>query len=253
MAVESLNNQALPRPYGEEDVRTFETLYASMDLGEVSAPELSVKVVQEAIVTGVMRPGASIKQDVIAEKLGTSKIPVREALRELESQGLVNFVRNKGFVVSQTSKQEMFEAFKLRRMLELFAVRESVAVASAQACDHIEEIIEDFGRITDVTLSSHWNLKLHLAFYAPAQMAHLNKMIRRAHTIAHRYTHIYMRAHHETIDPQDEHLAILQAYRDQDVELAVTLMDSHISIASNRYAAFLKEHLDKPSKIKASL
>ncbi|MGH1464795.1 MAG: GntR family transcriptional regulator [Cognatishimia sp.] len=234
---------ALTKPYGDGGTAMLEDLCAGMELGEMTAPQLAVKVLQEAIVTGVLPSGASIKQDVIAEKLGTSKIPVREALRELEGQGLVDFKRNKGFVVSLTSVEEMLEAFKLRRMLELFAVRESVPLATDADCDAIDQIIHDFELVTDVMVSSHWNLKLHLAFYAPAKMAHLNKMIRRAHTIAHRYTHIYMRAHQEAIDPQDEHRAILQAYRNRDAELAVTLMDSHISVAANAYAAFLKDHL----------
>ncbi|MDO6727688.1 GntR family transcriptional regulator [Cognatishimia sp. 1_MG-2023] len=237
-------NAVLPKPYSESHEISFEDLFASMELGEETAPQMAVKVLQEAIVTGVLPSGASIKQDVIAEKLGTSKIPVREALRELEGQGLVNFYRNRGFVVSQTSADEMLEAFKLRRMLELFAVRESVPLSTDAHCEEIDAIIRDFELITDVTVSSHWNLKFHLALYAPARMAHLNRMIKRAHTIAHRYTHIYMRAHHATIDSQDEHRSILKAYKDQDVELAVTLMDSHISVASNEYAAFLKDYLE---------
>lgn len=235
---------ALPEPYGSAKEPTLEELSDSMELGEMTAPQFAATVLQEAIVTGVLPSGASLRQDVIAEKLGASKIPVREALRELEGQGLVTFVRNKGFVVSHASAKEMREAFKLRRMLELFAVRESVPLTTDRDCDEIEAIIQDFEKITDITVSSHWNLKLHLAFYAPARMEHLNRMIRCAHTIAHRYTHIYMRAHHETIDTQDEHRAILQAYRNRDVELAVTLMDSHISVASNEYASFLKNYFE---------
>ena len=244
MTLAERNITKLPIPYGIGAEPTLEELFASMELGENTAPQQAVKVIQEAIVTGVLKNGESLKQDIIAQKLGTSKIPVREALVELESMGLVNFVRNKGFVVSHTSVQEMTEAFKLRRMLELFAVRESVPLATNADLDHVDSIINDFERITDVTVSSHWNLKLHLAFYAPARMMHLEKMIRRAHTIAHRYTHIYMRAHQQTIDPQDEHRAILRAYRQRDIELAVTLMDSHISVAANMFADYLKDHLD---------
>lgn len=236
-------NLGEPTPYGNDPDPTLEQLVERMDLSDDTSPALAVNVLREAIITGVLRAGTSLKQDHIAEKLGVSKIPVREAMRELEGLGLVEAVRNRGFVVSQTSLDEMYESFKLRRMLELFAVRESVPKATDADHDAVDAIIDACEQITDVRVSSSWNLRLHLALYAPARMIHLEKMIRRAHTISHRYTHTYMRMTHQTVDSQDEHRAILHAFRQRDVELAVTLMDSHISVAANQYSEFLRTHL----------
>lgn len=243
MPQENSKNTAEPTPYGMTPDPSLEQLVERMDLEGTTTPEMAVIVLREAIITGVLAAGTSLKQDHVAEKLGISKIPVREAMRELEGQGLVEAVRNRGFVVTQTSLHEMYEAFKLRRMLELFAVREAVPKATDADLDAVGEIIDGCEQITDVRVSSSWNLRLHLALYAPARMRHLEKMIRRAHTISHRYTHVYMRATEQTVDSQDEHRAILQAFRQRDVELAVTLMDSHISVAASQYAAFLKDHL----------
>ncbi|WFE89880.1 GntR family transcriptional regulator [Roseibium porphyridii] len=165
-----------------------------------------------------------MNQDRIARELNTSKIPVREALRELEDQGLVYFVPNRGFVVKETSYAEMIECFKLRQMLELFAVRESVLLSTPEYVAQIEAIIDEFETLTDPMVSSHWYLKLHLALYAPTGMEQLREIITRAHTVAHRYTHIYMCLTQDEAETQEEHRAILEAYRRKDVNLTVRLM-----------------------------
>lgn len=208
----------------------------------VTAPQLVVTVLREAIVTGVISGRGALRQDQIAKDLNTSKVPVREALRELEGQGLVQFVPNRGFMVKPPSRHEMLECFELRAVLEPLAVRHSVPLATPQHLDSIEKIIDEFERVTDPLLTSQWNLTLHTALYAPAQMSHLENMITRAHTISQRYTHIYMRLTSEHIDNQDEHRAILAAYRAKDVELAATLMTKHIADASAEYAAYLRDH-----------
>ncbi|MEP1768330.1 MAG: GntR family transcriptional regulator [Sulfitobacter sp.] len=214
-----------------------------LKLDASNAPQRAADVIREAIVSGLLPSGSSLKQTSIADALQCSKIPVREALRELEGQGLVDFETNRGFVVSSTSVSEMMESFKLRLHLEKFAVRESLPKATQGDLDRVEALIDEFETLKDVSVSSHWNLKLHLAFYAPAKMRHLDRMIKRAHTIAHRYTHMYMQNHGEGVETQDEHRKILDAYRQGEVDLAVALMDSHISVASNRFARDLKPRL----------
>ena len=211
-------------------------------VGRVTAPQLAATVLREAIVTGALPGGSSLRQDAIATELNSSKVPVREALRELEAQGLVEFMPNHGFVVKSTSYHEMLECFELRTVLEPLAVRHSVPLATAKHLDRIEAIIDEFESVRDLMLISQWNLRLHLAFYAPAGMTHLENMITRAHTIAQRYTHIYMRLSGAPIATQDEHRAILAAYRAKDLPLAEDLMVKHIAIASSEFADYLKGH-----------
>jgi DNA-binding GntR family transcriptional regulator len=211
----------------------------------VTAPQFVATVLREAIVTGAISGLAPLRQELIAKDLNTSKVPVREALRELEGQGLVQFVPNRGFMVKPPSINEMLECFELRTVLEPLAVRHSVPLATPAHLDAVERIIDEFELVRDPILISQWNLTLHIALYAPAQMSHLENMIVRAHTIAQRYTHIYMRLRSAEIDSQDEHRAILAAYRGKDIELAVALMTVHIAKASNEAARYLKDHFVK--------
>ncbi|MFD2055842.1 FCD domain-containing protein [Mesorhizobium calcicola] len=78
----------------------------------------------------------------------------------------------------------MLECFELRTVIEPLAVRHSLPLATSKQLDRIEEIIDEFEGVRDLMLISQWNLRLHLAFYAPAGMSHLENMITRAHTIA---------------------------------------------------------------------
>ncbi|MNR93390.1 DNA-binding transcriptional regulator CsiR [compost metagenome] len=124
------------------------------------------------------------------------------------------------------------------------AVRHSVPLSTPEQLDAVERIIDEFEKVQDPLLSSQWNLSLHTALYAPAQMKHLENMITRAHTIAQRYTHIYMQLRSAGIDSQDEHRAILAAYRAKDVEAAVALMTTHLKQASDEAAEYLKDHFE---------
>ncbi len=226
------------------DLSPVRYIAARLPFDRISAPQLVATVLREAIVTGALQGGASLRQELIANDLNTSKVPVREALRELEGQGLVEFMPNRGFVVKATSYHEMAEAFELRTVLEPLAVQHSLPAATPKQLDGIERIIDDFENVTDMMLISQWNLRLHLAFYAPAGMSHLENMITRAHTIAQRYTHIYMRLSDAPIATQEEHRAILAAYRARELELAKDLMRKHIAIASTEFADYLKTYFD---------
>lgn len=209
-------------------------------LVRVTAPQFAAAVIRQAIVTGAISGRDALRQDLIASDLNTSKVPVREALRELEGQGLVEFVPNRGFMVKPPSLHEMRECFELRAVLEPLAVRHSVPLATREHLDAVERIIDEFELVDDPLLTSQWNLTLHIAFYAPAQMSHLENMITRAHTIAQRYTYIHMRLRSAEIDSQAEHRAILAAYREKDVDLAVDLMTSHITKAADEVIGYLE-------------
>ena len=229
----------------EEIQSPLQYIAERIPMDRVSAPQLAATIMREAIVTGALPGGGSLRQDLLASELNTSKAPIREALRELEGQGLVEFRANRGFVVKATSYDEMVECFELRTVLEPLAVRHSLPLATPKHLDRVERIIDDFEEVTDLMLISQWNLRLHLAFYAPAGMVHLENMITRAHTIAQRYTHIYMRLSGAPIASQDEHRAILAAYRAKDVELAQDLMLKHIAIASSDFAEYLRAYFGK--------
>ncbi|MBR9904685.1 MAG: GntR family transcriptional regulator, partial [Gammaproteobacteria bacterium] len=103
-----------------------------------STSEVIVKHLREAIIAGQIEEGEPIRQDDIANKFNVSKIPVREALKRLEAEGLVLFQRNKGAVVTKISEPELAQMFEVRVLLEVEAIRLAVPNMGLATFDNAE-------------------------------------------------------------------------------------------------------------------
>src|SRR5690606_29038054 len=88
--------------------------------------EMAVEILRDKILHGDYREGSPLRQDALAAELGVSRIPVREALRQLEVEGLVTFSPHLGAVVSSLSLNEIEELFDLRALLESELLRQAV-------------------------------------------------------------------------------------------------------------------------------
>ncbi|NTG32083.1 GntR family transcriptional regulator, partial [Agrobacterium rhizogenes] len=97
-----------------------------------SAPELVRDGLREAILTGAYEEGQQLRQDELAEQFGTSRIPVREALRQLEGEGLVELHANKGAVVKGSSVEDVLEMLDIRIALECRALKLAIPNMAAE-------------------------------------------------------------------------------------------------------------------------
>jgi DNA-binding GntR family transcriptional regulator len=107
------------------------------------APHVVRDGLRAAIMAGEFAEGTPLRQDEIAEKYGTSRIPVREALRQLESEGLVRFERNKGVTVKGFSIDDVVEMLEIRIALECRALKLAVpnmALEDFEAAEAIESV-----------------------------------------------------------------------------------------------------------------
>jgi len=196
-----------------------------------TAPEMAAVALREAIVTGALQGGATIKQDDVAQLLQISKAPIREALRELLADGLVQAVKNRGFIVTRMSAAEMDEMFRIRSALEPIAVELAIPLMTNRDIEKASGFIEKMENLSDLSWMCDFNLSFHLALYAPSEASHLLKMIRHAHYVSHRYVHASYWAGHSAPASQDEHRAILEACRRRDGALAAELVSRHIQNA----------------------
>jgi DNA-binding GntR family transcriptional regulator len=209
-----------------------EEIAGRFDPAGMTAPEYAAAVVRGAIVVGAIRGGQPIRQDELAAILQTSKVPVREALRELQSEGLVEFIANRGFVAAQHSRAEMDEVFALRLALEPLATQLSMPMITRPDIERAEQAMREIGAITDYSWQCSLNLTLHLALYEPARTPHLIKMIRHAHHVSHRYVHLAIYDKGETFDwSQHQHAAIIAAFTVRDTPAAEQLIRDHIDHA----------------------
>ncbi len=134
-----------------------------------SASEIIAKHLREAIIAGHFAEDEPIRQDDIAQLFNVSKIPVREALKRLEAEGLVLFQRNKGAVVTRISEPELAQMFEVRVLLEAQAIRLAVPNMNETTFARAEAICADFVGEDNVYRWAELNWQLHACLYEPAQ------------------------------------------------------------------------------------
>ncbi len=108
--------------------------------GLMTREKFATEVMRTAIVTGRWRPGLRLAQDVIAEQLGISRMPVRSGLRQLESEGLVEFHPYRGAAVRLLSSREIAEIYELRILLESRLLEAAVIHLSAERVDELTTV-----------------------------------------------------------------------------------------------------------------
>lgn len=224
---------------------TLEEVFSRHASAAQTAPELAAAALREAIVTGALQGGSTIKQDDVAQLLKTSKAPLREALRELEAEGLVEALKNRGFIVTRMSEAEMDEMFHIRGTLEPLAIELAMPLMTSRDVDRAAFYIDKMENLTDLSWMCDYNLNFHLATYRASEARHLLKMIRHAHYVSHRYVHASYWAGHSRPPSQDEHRAILAACRSRDTALAKELVREHIANASRQMATDLSRFFER--------
>lgn len=205
---------------------------AREESGPVSpvASERITDALRQAILLGQLRPGSRVRQEEIAEQFGISRIPVREALRDLESEGLVILVPNSGAWISRLDRAECIEIYKIRERLEPLALLESCPGLSEATLD----AIEDLGRRIEQNQSSEEFLRLdrefHLLSYEAAGMPQLMQMIHKFWNVTQQYRRVFTQSvgpvGMETIF--QEHRLITEALRRRDAQHAAMLLRGHI-------------------------
>ncbi len=187
--------------------------------------------IRTEIVTGAIRPGSRIRQEHLAARFSASRIPVREALHTLESEGLVRIVPNSGAWVTTLTLAECEEIYQMRERLEPLLLRYS---APRLTREDIVALTELAGRISEPSTTTDDFLKLdrqfHLATYARASTSQLGDLIERLWNA----TAPYRRAYVDTWDQQarrianEEHHLLIAALKDGDVEDAERVLAGHI-------------------------
>ncbi|PSH65524.1 GntR family transcriptional regulator [Phyllobacterium sophorae] len=193
--------------------------------------DIIAKYIREAIITGGLDENEPIRQDDIARLFDVSKIPVREALKRLEAEGLVEFQRNRGAVVTSVTEPEIAEIFEVRGMLEANALRLSIPRMTDRTFQLAEEYCDAFARETDVARWAELNWQFHSCLYEDANKPFLLNLIRSVNDRIERYLRIQLTLSGGTGVDDREHRQILAACRGRNIDLASELLVKHITKA----------------------
>ncbi len=209
-----------------------------------SLGEAVTSVLREAIFTGKLKPGERLVEESLAEQLGTSRGPIRDAMRQLQQEGLVTVLPRRGAVVSTPSVDEARQAYGLRIVLEEYA--------ASLAVEHLDD--EDLGqlgkRITQMqaaadsddlhTLLSHDEAFHDIVWYASRHQKLLQMRAQIAPQI-HAYTvaagHLYPDLHVLA----DSHVPVLEALISRDPERVKAAIRDHVALGARLWIEILSQ------------
>jgi DNA-binding GntR family transcriptional regulator len=186
--------------------------------------------IRDAIIDGEYPPGSRLRQEEIAERFGASRVPVREALKTLEADGLVTLVANTGAWVSRLTLAECEEVYQTRERVEPLLLRMSAPHLDAAGLDRLADLAERMARTTDVEEFLRLDREFHWATYAGADTLVLGDLVRRLWNTTQPYRRAYtliIDAHSQRI-VHDEHHMLVTALREGDVDTAERVIEGHI-------------------------
>lgn len=185
---------------------------------------------REAILTGEIAPGERIRQEDVAERFGASRLPVREALRMLEAEGLTEHEPNKGARVPRLSMHEVDVIYQMRERLEPLALTESIPRLGPAEIARLEEVQARIEADTDMGSFLALDREFHLMTYTGCRIDQLTSMVTRLWNS----TQHYRRAFVELSGPgrmwvvHAEHRLLLDAIERRDPVDAERYLGGHI-------------------------
>lgn len=191
--------------------------------------------IREDILNGRYKSGEALVETKLAQELGVSRTPVREAIRQLELEGLVTSIPNRGVFVTGVSKQDVEDIYTIRSMVEGLAVRwaaERIDDDQLKELEEIVELMEYYTRKEDYEEIAKLDTRFHDLIYESCK----SKVLKH---ILSSYIHYVQRARLFSLKVPKraqralkEHRAIFQAILEKDPKKAEELMIEHISHAS---------------------
>lgn len=195
----------------------------------MAARDWVFQVIRSAIIRGILPGNMPLKQDEISSMLSVSHIPVREAFRQLEAQGLVRIYPNRGAVVTKLSQKELSNVMDVRILLELGALRSAIPFITPGDIQKAQDTLDQFAEKHDYYESYRLNFALHTALYSPCDNPFLLTQIDQMHANVDRYLYPYFANGGSTeLYSLDEHKAIIEACAAHDGELACALLRTHL-------------------------
>ncbi|MFJ3903875.1 GntR family transcriptional regulator [Streptomyces sp. NPDC090025] len=195
-----------------------------------TAQQFVLGELRRAITSGELRPGDPIRQDTLAARLDVSRVPLREALKTLEAEGLVVHHVHRGYFVAELSLADLEEIYRIRRLLET----EAVSAAFARGPDDLVETmellqrdVERAARAEDVTAMAEANRRFHFTLVDASGMPRLVRLISTLWDATDAYRALYYTAEAHRQQAVHEHRAVLSALREGDLRAALEWLDEH--------------------------
>jgi DNA-binding GntR family transcriptional regulator len=201
---------------------------------QMSFRTLSIEVLEwfrNEILTGQLTPDTRIDQRAIALRLGVSLVPVREALRKLEAEGLIQIVPHRGAYVPRISRDEMEDIYALRLVIEGMATRYAVGRITADELGKMSQLIAEMETATAAQNYAKLlvlNREFHFTIYGASGRPSLCEIISHLWVRSERYRATYIHSSDRSKQALEEHKEILDAVRSSSTRKAVRALRNNV-------------------------
>ena len=208
-------------------------------LKDNAAPYYIANILREAIYRGILAEGEALYQSQLAERLSVSPIPLREALRLLETEGLVDFRGRRGAIVRGLSTENVREIYEMLLSLETSVLRIAFPFITAETVSTAGRLLDEMEIQPDRTTWRGQNVLFHHLLCGPAERPLTLDRIAMLRRQVDRYIRVHLDSMRES--SQEQHRRVLEAIHAKDMTAAVTALAFHLRSASED----LQHHMKK--------
>lgn len=211
----------------------------------VTAQDAVLTSLRSDILTGDLAPGDQIVQEALAERYGVSRVPLREALKTLESEGQVVYHPHRGYFVAELSVADLLEVYRLRALLEAEAIRHAVPTLSDDDVAALADLLDRVGEASaegDVIAMTSANRRFHFAIFDASGLPRLTRLLHQLWDATDAYRALYFQEEPNRRRVAVEHAAMLAALRTRDAEALVRLHNEHRDHSVGTVRAILERH-----------
>lgn len=209
--------------------------------------EIVFETLREAIIKGTLKPGERMMEIQMAEELGVSRTPVREAIRKLELDGFVVMIPRKGAYVAGISMKDIADVFEIRTALEGLAAGLAAERATDEELEHLERLLVKIAECieaNDFKTLIALDTEFHDTLYKACRNERLIKIVSNLMEQIQRFRTTSLASPGRSKFALEEHKKIVEAVSDRNTELARALASEHIENAENSMLDTLKENKD---------
>lgn len=210
-----------------------------------SKPEIVHDLLRESIIRGDYRPGERLVIDEVAAKLGVSQIPVREAIRQLESDGFVIVEPYTGATITEFSPSLIYEIFALLESLEVICGRRACVCMSAGELAELTALVDTMDRnVEDANTWSDQNKQFHLLICRFSRVELIGRMLEKAFDHWDRLRSYYVQdvLQNRIVEAQREHHDLLAAFQRRDADSVEQLLRAHNQSALVAYIEVMRSN-----------
>jgi DNA-binding GntR family transcriptional regulator len=185
--------------------------------------------IRDLIVTGHLAPGTHIRQEQMAEDLGVSRAPLREALKQLSSEGLVSHLHNSGYAVERLNRDQFDQIYLMRRLFEteVIMMLPPFSKAGIARLARLHEAVAEASARHDLPGMQLYNHDFHFAMFRHSGLTLVVSELERLWRLASPYHMVYLYDSAARDRLIGEHAAMVEALREGDNERVAAIMNDH--------------------------